>query len=378
MQAGPSRVVVWSSGGVGSIAIDAVHRRRDLELVGVWVHSQDKVGRDAGELAGGEAIGISATNDADALINLRPDCVVYAASGPERDAGAVPDYLRLLAAGINVVSTTSTSLIYPPAYYSPDWRHQLDAAAKSGSASFYGSGIFPGFGSDQLALLLATQSKKIRCITATEIALNDHYPVADVMMNGLGFGHPLDFEPLMKTPGFIEMAWAAPIHLMADGLGVEVEEVRGSLDRRLTDRDIEVAFGTVKAGTCGAVLTRATGVVNGREAIVIEHIIRMARDVDEPRRRPRPRRRQGGDGCHGHAGGQRDSVRHRRTAGAAELAGHPNDIAQARVRLIASALLTLGGMGSSALRPDGDAAQHGVAGVDQTSPDAEFALDVLG
>ncbi len=81
---------------------------------GVWVHSQDKVGRDAGELAGGEPIGVVATNDADALIGLRPDCVVYAASGPERDAGAVPDYIRLLESGINVVSTTSTSLIYPP------------------------------------------------------------------------------------------------------------------------------------------------------------------------------------------------------------------------------------------------------------------------
>ena len=135
----------------------------------------------------------------------------------------------------------------------PEWRDQLEAAAKSGNASFYASGIFPGFGSDQLALLLATQSKKIRRITATEIALNDHYPVADVMMNGMGFGHPLDFEPMLKTPGFIEMAWTAPIHLMAEGLGVEVSEVRGSLDRRLTDRDIEVAFGTIKAGTCGAV-----------------------------------------------------------------------------------------------------------------------------
>jgi 2,4-diaminopentanoate dehydrogenase len=279
MAARPSRVVVWSSGGVGSIAIDAVARRPDLELVGLWVHSPDKVGRDAGELAGGEPIGVSATNDADALIALKPDCVVYSASGPDRDAAAVPDYLRLLEAGINVVSTTSTSLIYPPAYYSPDWRSQLQAAAESGNASFYGSGIFPGFGSDQLALLLTTQSKKIRCIKATEVALNDHYPVADVMMNGMGFGHPLDFEPLMKTKGFIEMAWAAPIHLMAEGLGVQIEEIRGSLDRRLTDRDIEVAFGTVKAGTCGAVATRAAGVVNGREAIVIEHIIRMARDV---------------------------------------------------------------------------------------------------
>ncbi len=273
------RVVVWSTGGVGSIAIDAIKSRPDLELVGVWVHSPDKVGKDAGVLAGVEPMGVTATNDADALIALAPDCVVYAASGPDRDGAAVPDYVRLLAAGINVVSTSSTSLVYPPSYFAPDWRDELDAAAKAGRASFYASGIFPGFASDQLALLMTTQSKSIRRITASEVALNDHYPVADVMMDGMGFGRPLDFEPMLKTPGFIEMAWKAPIYLMAAGLGVEVEQIRGSLDRELTDRDIEVAFGTIKAGTCGAVRTRAAGVVNGDEAIVIEHIIRMARDV---------------------------------------------------------------------------------------------------
>ncbi|MDT5077984.1 MAG: hypothetical protein QOJ80_2621, partial [Mycobacterium sp.] len=85
--------------------------------------------------------------------------------------------------------------------------------------------------------------------------------------------------PMLKTPGFIEMAWKAPIHLIAKGLGVELEAIRGTLDRELTHRDLEVAFGTIPAGTCGAVRTRAAGVVNGREAIVIEHIIRMARDV---------------------------------------------------------------------------------------------------
>jgi hypothetical protein len=95
----------------------------------------------------------------------------------------------------------------------------------------------------------------------------------------MGFARPLDFEPMLKTPGFIEIAWKAPIHLIADGLGVEVDEIRGSLDRELTDRDIEVAFGTIPAGTCGAVRTRAAGVIGGREAIVMEHIIRMARDV---------------------------------------------------------------------------------------------------
>lgn len=246
--------------------------------MGAWVHSPRKVGRDVGELAGGAPVGIAATGDADALIALRPDCVVYCASGPERDASAVPDYVRLLEAGINVVTTSTTRLVYPPTF-NPQWRDRLSAAAESGGSSLYASGIFPGFGSDFLALVLVTQSHTIRTVTVTEVSLNDHYPVAAVMMDGMGFGRPLDFTPMLSEPGVIEASWSGPIHLIAEGLGVTVQEVRGSLDRVPTDRDIEVAFGTIPAGTCGAVRTRASGVVNGRDAIVVDHIIRMAREV---------------------------------------------------------------------------------------------------
>lgn len=276
--ADPFRVVVWSTGGIGSIAVRAVDRRPDMELVGVWVHNPDKAGRDAGDLAGMGPIGLAATTDADRLIDVHPDCVVYAASGPERDAAAVRDYVKLLAAGINVVSTTTTKLVYPPVF-EPAWHYEVADAAKTGKASLYASGIFPGFASDHLALVLATQSNTIRTIRVSEISLNDHYPVASVMMDGLGFGRPLDFEPHLSKPGAIETAWRAPLHLIATGLGAELDEVRGRLDRAATDRQIAVAFGTIEAGTCGAVRTSAIGVVGGREAIVVEHVIRMARDA---------------------------------------------------------------------------------------------------
>ena len=317
-------------------------------------------------------MGVTATNDADALIALAPDCVVYAASGPQRDAAAVPDYVRLLRAGINVVSTSSTSLVYPPSYV-PEGRSRLEDAAVAGNASFYASGVFPGFASDQLALLMTTQSKKIRTVKVTEVALNDHYPVADVMMDGMGFGRALEFEPMLKTPGFIEMAWKAPIHLIAAGLGVEVEEVRGSLDRRLTSRDIQVAFGTIPAGTCGAVCTRAVGVVNGREAIVVEHIIRMARDVapdwltsesdatyrvdieGDPGHSLRndvgggrgPRCWTRRDGIDRDESGQRHSVRRRGTGRSPEFARHSDDPAAIRVRLGGCAYRTMHWLRSS-------------------------------
>jgi hypothetical protein len=89
----------------------------------------------------------------------------------------------------------------------------------------------------------------------------------------------MDFDPYIALPGIIPMIWRGPIELIARALRVELDEIRGRVERHVTDRDLEVAFGTVPAGTVGAVRTIATGIVDGREAILVDHVIRMARDV---------------------------------------------------------------------------------------------------
>jgi len=284
-QQGSHRVVVWATGGIGSIAIRAIQQRPELDLVGVWVHSEDKVGKDAGELANGEPIGLAVTDDAEALIALKPDCVIYAASGPQRDAGAVPDYVKLLQSGINVVTTSTTRLVNPHAYEPVEWRDQMAAAAKQGQASLYASGIEPGFAADYLPLVLSTQSSQIEKIHCYEMGLYDDYGVPDIMINGMGFGQPLDFEPWVSIPGAIAGEWQGQLRLVAEALGVELQEVRETFDRAVTDRTLAVAMGTVEAGTCGALRMQAIGVVDGREAIVIEHVTRLAHDVapDWPR-----------------------------------------------------------------------------------------------
>jgi hypothetical protein len=278
MRTRPVRVAVWSTGWIGSIAIRAVHRRPDLELVGVWVHTPEKVGRDAGELAGGGRVGVAATDDVDALLTARPDCVVYAASGPEQDAAAVPDYVRLLEAGVDVVTVSSWSLVYPPGF-DPTWRSELEAAATRGGASLYASGIEPGFAADQLPLLLTTMSNTITSIRSSELFLYDRYPVAFMMMDVMGFGKPLDHEPLLALPGAQSTTWGPPIRLVAAALEVELDEIREVFDRVPTDRTLEVACGTIEAGTCGALRTQTIGVVGGRDTIVIEHVNRMAPDL---------------------------------------------------------------------------------------------------
>src|SRR5438067_6434506 len=70
------RVVQWTTGNVGKRSVQAVMKRADLELVGCYAWSAEKGGRDVGELCGIEPVGVSATNDIDALLALKPDCVV--------------------------------------------------------------------------------------------------------------------------------------------------------------------------------------------------------------------------------------------------------------------------------------------------------------
>ena len=72
------RVIQWATGGVGRAAIQGIISHPELELVGVWVHSAEKAGRDVGEIVGGEPLGISATSDEEALLALQADCVLYA------------------------------------------------------------------------------------------------------------------------------------------------------------------------------------------------------------------------------------------------------------------------------------------------------------
>ena len=92
----------WTTGNVGQRSVRAVVGRPDLELVGCYAWSPDKVGRDVGELCGIDPIGIAATDDVDALLALAPDCVVYNPMWPSTD-----EVVRILAAGVNVVTTAA-------------------------------------------------------------------------------------------------------------------------------------------------------------------------------------------------------------------------------------------------------------------------------
>ena len=74
----PLRVIQWTTGNIGRRSLHAILARPDLELVGVYAHGADKVGRDAAELCGWPSpTGVLATNDVAALLALGADACCY-------------------------------------------------------------------------------------------------------------------------------------------------------------------------------------------------------------------------------------------------------------------------------------------------------------
>ena len=183
------RVVQWSTGGVGAIAVRVLAERPDLELAGVWVHDPKKVGRDAGEFAGLPPLGLAATSDRAALLALRPDCICYTASGESRPKECVEDLCEMLSAGVNVVTTSIPGLVHPPAF-DPRAGERLEQACRAGGASLYASGLEPGFAGDALVLTLSSLSNRIASVRTQEIFSYADYPVAFTMFEVFGFGKP--------------------------------------------------------------------------------------------------------------------------------------------------------------------------------------------
>jgi 2,4-diaminopentanoate dehydrogenase len=258
----PLRVAVISTGGVGALAIGAISRRSDYELIDVWVHSEEKVGKDAGELVGLGPLGVRTTGDLDEIVSLAPDCAVYSASAPELDAAVVADYEKLLRGGVNIVTTTTPGMIFPAGWF-PEFAQRVHDAALAGGVTAYTSGIEPGFAADQLPVLLSTLTTTIRSIRTQEIFDYSADPVTYWMFDCVGFGMPMDYQPLLAFEGAQQYAGGPVVRLVAEALGITFDEITESYERFASPRDLQVASGLIKAGTCGAVRFETSGVIEG-------------------------------------------------------------------------------------------------------------------
>jgi hypothetical protein len=274
------RVVLWGTGNVGRHALAGIDARPDLELAGVWVSNPDKVGRDAGDLAGlGRSLGVAATDDVDALFALRPDCVVHTAMADHRIPEALADLEKILRAGINVVSSGPVFLQYPEGVVPAEMTDPLRDAAVGAGVSLWVNGIDPGFANDWLPLVVTGISERIEEVRCLEILNYATYDQAMVMFDIMGFGRPLDSVPMLLMPGVLTMAWGSVVRQIAAGLAVELDGVEEFYERLPAPEEITISSGTVEKGTVAALRFEVRGMVKGRAVIVLEHVTRLADDL---------------------------------------------------------------------------------------------------
>ncbi|MCR5977697.1 diacylglycerol kinase [Gordonia jinghuaiqii] len=289
------RVVEWSTGTVGRHAIAGIDARPDLDLVGVWVSDPAKVGRDSGELAGlGRELGVEATNDRDALIALKPDCIVHTAMTDDRVMEAIEDLIFFVSNGINVVSSGPVVLQFPHGILPDSLLERIEDAGRKGNASLHVNGIDPGFANDALPLAMTSLSQRIDEVRCQEIADYSTYYQPVVMRDLFGFGQPMDATPLLLAPGILSMAWGSVVRQIAAGLDLVLDEpLLERVERVEADRDYSTVSVEIGKGTMAALRFEVAGQVDGVDRVVLEHYTRT-----HPEQCPQWPSPNDGDGCY--------------------------------------------------------------------------------
>jgi hypothetical protein len=234
------RVVQWATGHVGKTAIRHFVENPVLELAGVLVTNPKKVGKDAGEIAGIGPVGVAATDDVEAIVALNADCVHFSPLVQDLDV-----VCRLLRSGKNVVSPLGP--YYPAGRFRAEVE-QIEAACRDGGTTFHGCGIHPGFAGDILPLTLARLMNRIDHIHLYEVI--DHLANPSNYIEFMGFGR--DKDDFLARPSRSPEApqiFAQSMAMVAEGLGLRIDDLTTSLEAATATRDIEHRRGVVKAGT---------------------------------------------------------------------------------------------------------------------------------
>ena len=251
------RVVQWAAGGVGRAAIEGVLAHPELELVGCWVHSADKAGADVGTLIGRDPIGVTATDDIDALLDLDAQAVIY--SPLFADPGVVD---RILRSGKNVV--TPLGWFFPE----PGERDRVDAVAKDGGVSLHGTGIHPGGITERLPLLLSALSGAITHVRAEEFSDIRSYGAPDVVRDWMLFGTTPEHARTSIMADALGGGFRQSVHMVAHELGVQLDpEIRTTHEVAVATRPIDSPIGPIEPGTVAAQRFRWEGLVDGEPAV---------------------------------------------------------------------------------------------------------------
>jgi len=248
------RVVQWATGNIGLRSLRGVIEHPGLDLVGLYVYSDAKVGRDAGELCGVAPTGVLATRDVDEILALGADCILYMADRADIDV-----LCRLLASGANVVTTRGE--FHRPASMDPEVRARIEAACEAGGSAIHSTGVSPGFITEALPIVLTSIQRRLGRITIDEFADVSSRNSPELLFQVMGFGRPPEaFERGRWTHG--AQSFGPSLSLLAEAIGLPLDAVEATGEVAVARHDVGIAAGTIPAGTVVAQRMIVSGMRN--------------------------------------------------------------------------------------------------------------------
>jgi 4-hydroxy-tetrahydrodipicolinate reductase len=255
------RVFQVATGNLGTEMIGRIRDHPDLELVGLHCYSLDKIGRDAGEIVGIGAIGVTATGSVEEIIAAKPDVLTFHGVFPDEDL-----YERVLQAGINVVTTADwiTGYHRDKNHPHPSGRkvsEVIQAACERGNATFYGTGMNPGL-CQILGIVHSADVADIENITVTEsVDVSCHHSVDT--WKAVGYGRPIDDPTIPDSLYKYTAVFADSVHLLADAFDLELDEVSFTYELGACTEDIDLGWYFLPKGSLGANYVKYQGLVDG-------------------------------------------------------------------------------------------------------------------
>lgn len=265
------RVVQWCTGNIGTRSLRAVIEHPKMTLVGVYVHSEAKAGRDAGELCGLGPVGVTATRDIDEIIALKPDCVLYMQEGFDFD-----DVCKLLASGVNIVTTRWE--VNNPADLDPAVRKRVEEACRRGGTSIHGTGSMPGF-ITTVPLVLMMMQRRLDSLMIVEFADLSSRNSPQMLFDVMDFGKPLDIAKNRMLP-FVRDLHSHSLSVIADAVSMPLDTVEVSGEFAAARHKTSIAAGVIEAGTVAAQRITVSGMRNGRPLVSIRDEWYCTTDID--------------------------------------------------------------------------------------------------
>ncbi|OBA78973.1 dihydrodipicolinate synthase [Mycobacterium sp. 1164966.3] len=270
----------WATGAVGRAALQELIENPDYQLVGVLVYDPAKAGRDAGALCGlPPTTGVVATASKEEIVALGADVVVHAASKAHAVETNAEDICRLLAAGTNVISTTSYNHLPT---YGPETELAFVTACRAGASRFHAAGENPGFMFERLVATVTGLSKtvdRIDLYEATDVSAVDSRPM---LVDLMGMGRPPEDvsvdSPIIKK---LDMAYRQALNATADVLGITLSHIEVSVDATTLAHDLDVLAGTIEAGTIVGQRFSWVGHWAGRPLLAIHEEWVLTRDLPQ-------------------------------------------------------------------------------------------------